>query len=73
VFPRDLLAEVIAALDSGRHIMLTGSPGTGKTSLAYAAADLAREAMRCTGYVGVTVCAAVAPVPEPPYAVGAAT
>jgi len=57
VFPRDLLAEVIAALDSGRHIMLTGSPGTGKTSLAYAAADLAREAMRCTGYVGVTASA----------------
>jgi AAA domain (dynein-related subfamily) len=54
LYPRNLLAEIVAALDSGRHIMLTGAPGTGKTSLAYALADLARETVRCTGYLAVT-------------------
>jgi MoxR-like ATPase len=57
LYPRNLLAEVVAALDSGRHIMLTGAPGTGKTSLAYVLADLARDAVRCTGYLAVTASA----------------
>jgi MoxR-like ATPase len=42
-YPRRLLAEVVAALDSGRHVMLTGVPGTGKTSLAYESARLHRR------------------------------
>jgi MoxR-like ATPase len=54
MFPRALLAAVVSALDAGRHIMLTGAPGTGKTSLAYAVADLARDAIHCTGYLAVT-------------------
>src|SRR6516225_8981114 len=37
--------------------MLTGAPGTGKTSLAYALADLARDALNCSGYMAVTACA----------------
>ena len=57
LYPRNLLAEVVAALDSGRHIMLTGAPGTGKTSLAYVLADLARDTVRCTGYLPVTASA----------------
>jgi MoxR-like ATPase len=57
LFPRNLLAELVAALDSGRHVMLTGVPGTGKTSLAYVLADLARDAVRCTGYMAVTASA----------------
>jgi MoxR-like ATPase len=54
IFPRAVLAAVVSALDAGRHIMLTGAPGTGKTSLAYAVADLARDAIHCTGYLAVT-------------------
>ena len=54
VFPRHVLASVIAALDSGKHIMLTGAPGSGKTSLAFLAADLAKRAFRCNGYVAAT-------------------
>lgn len=57
LFPRNLIAELVAALDSGRHVMLTGVPGTGKTSLAYVLADLARDAVRCTGYMAVTASA----------------
>jgi MoxR-like ATPase len=57
LYPRHLLAEVVAALDSGRHVLLTGPPGAGKTSLAYVLADLARDAVRCTGYLAVTASA----------------
>jgi MoxR-like ATPase len=54
IFPRLVLGEIVAALDAGKHIMLTGAPGTGKTSLAYLAAELAKDAVRCTGYLAVT-------------------
>jgi len=57
LYPRHLLAEIVAALDSGRHVMLTGAPGTGKTSLAYAVSELARDALNCSGYMAVTACA----------------
>jgi hypothetical protein len=57
VFRDHVMAEVVAALDSGKHIMLTGSPGTGKTSLAYLAADLAHAARLCTGHIAVTASA----------------
>jgi AAA domain (dynein-related subfamily) len=54
VFPRHVLAAVIAALDSGKHIMLTGAPGAGKTSLAFLVGDLARQAHRCNGVLAAT-------------------
>jgi hypothetical protein len=54
VFPRHVLAAVVAALDAGKHVMLTGVPGSGKTSLAFLAADLAKRAYRCNGYVAAT-------------------
>jgi MoxR-like ATPase len=53
-YPRHLIAEVVAAIDTGQHVLLTGAPGAGKTSLAYVLADLARDAVRSTGYLAVT-------------------
>jgi hypothetical protein len=54
VFMPHVLAEIVAALDAGKHIMLTGAPGTGKTTLAYLVAELGRQSMLCTGSMAVT-------------------
>ena len=54
VFPPHVLAEVVAALDAGKHVVLTGAPGTGKTTLAYLVAELGRQAVLCTGFLAVT-------------------
>ena len=54
LFGRDVLAQIVAALDAGKHVMLTGAPGTGKTSLAYLAAELARRSLLGAGYLAVT-------------------
>ena len=54
LMPEHVCDQLVAALDTGKNVILTGPPGTGKTTLAYLTADLARQALMCTGYLPTT-------------------
>ncbi len=46
----EVFFSLAAALSSGKHVMLTGAPGTAKTTLAALAAREAADAGWCSGY-----------------------
>jgi MoxR-like ATPase len=55
--PQGVYRAIVAAIDAGKHVILTGPPGTAKTTLAMLTCRLARDADRCSGYALTTATA----------------
>src|SRR5437763_13297700 len=53
-FPEHVIEQVVAAVETGKNLVLTGPPGTGKTTLAYVTAEVAQQALMCTGDLPTT-------------------
>jgi MoxR-like ATPase len=54
---RHVYRAIIAAITSGKHVILTGPPGTAKTTLAELTCSLAADAGLCPGYLLTTATA----------------
>lgn len=52
--PAQVIDQLVASIDAGKHVILTGPPGTGKTTLSFLAAEVAQQAMLCTGFLPTT-------------------
>jgi MoxR-like ATPase len=57
LLPDEIYARVVAAINSDKHIILTGPPGTAKTTLAQTVGLVAKELGLCQGFMLTTATA----------------